>query len=871
MTDKELQDRNNTEEKPLGLTRPGRLELRKTVESGQVRQSFSHGRTKTVQVEKRKKRTFKRTHAGKMTEVQELEERKVLETAVQTDESDPNAIILARHLTEKERAVRAEALEGALKAENEARDVELLEEPQLSEEVELSEVSLETIDSDMEQEGIESKETKQALPAEKSENDVTATSNEPASNVETDVKKVDPTVVDKSSAKKRETETDGGEKDRNSKSKKRGDGKRLSIERRGSQQRRRAGKMTVVQALNEEDRQRSLASVRRAREREKRNAEVDENRQETRKIVRDVVIPEIITVQELANRMAVRGGDVVKALMKMGVMATINEVIEGDTAELVVDEFGHTAKRVSESDVEIGLKGDEDGSEMLVERPPVVTVMGHVDHGKTSLLDALRNANVVGGEAGGITQHIGAYQVETADGKRITFIDTPGHEAFTQMRARGASATDIVVLVIAADDGVMPQTAEAIQHAKAANVPVIVAINKTDLPNSDVEKVKNELLQHDVILEHVGGEVLAVEVSAKERLNLDKLLETINLQSELLELKANPDRPGEGVVVESRLEKGKGVVATVLVKRGTIRTGDILVAGAAWGRVRSLLNDRGEQVPTAAPSLPVEVLGLNETPGAGDEVVVVESEARGREVTEYRGKVVKDQLAVAGRRGTVEQMFTQIAEGEASEVPLVVKADVHGSLEAILSSITQLGTDEVKVKILLSGVGGINESDISLAAASDAFAVGFNVRADAPARALARRDGVDIKYYSIIYELLEDIGNLMSGLLAPTIVESTLGYARVKQVFTISKIGKIAGCEITEGIAKTGAKVRLLRDNLVLHTGQMSTLRRHKDDVREVKEGLECGIGLEKYHDIKEGDVLELFEAKEVARSISKD
>jgi len=627
--------------------------------------------------------------------------------------------------------------------------------------------------------------------------------------------------------------------------------------------------MTVVQALSDEDRQRSLASVRRAREREKRAAHGEGGQPEIKKIVREVVIPEAVTVQELANRMAVRGGDVVKALMKMGVMATVNEVIESDTAELVVDEFGHKAKRVSEADVEIGLRGGQDDEGALVSRPPVVTVMGHVDHGKTSLLDALRNTDVVSGESGGITQHIGAYQIESDGGDKITFIDTPGHEAFTQMRSRGADTTDIVVLVVAADDGVMPQTAEAIQHAQAAQVPLIVAINKMDLPNANSDRVRNDLLQHNVILENVGGDVLSVEVSAKEGTNLQKLLETIKLQAELLELKANPDRPGEGIVVEARLDRGRGVVTTVLVQRGSIRIGDILVAGGSWGRVRALVGDKGSQVSEASPSQPVEVLGLNETPNAGDDVVVVADEGRAREVTEYRSNVIRDQQVASARRGTLEQMFSEIAEGEASEVPLVMKADAHGSLEAILASLAGLGTDEVKARVLLSGVGGINESDIALAAASKALAVGFNVRADAPARALARRDGVDIRYYTVIYELLSDMGGLMSGLLAPTVVENTLGYVRVKQVFAISKVGKIAGCEVTEGVARSGAKIRLVRDNVVIHEGQMSTLKRHKDDAREVKEGLECGIGIEKYQDIKEGDVLELFEAKEVARSIT--
>ena len=864
MTDNEPQSGNNSGDKPLGLTRPGRLELKKTVESGQVRQSFSHGRTKTVQVEKKKKRTFKRTQTGNMAEVPEIGiGNPVLSEG--TREQNEETIAVVRQLTEKERATRARAVEGALKAENEARALEDVEK-------ELEETPPEAASGEAESEAVSA----EAEPGNIISDDV-PTEEDTASPTTEPVTKAKPGPVspptpgpEKSTSRKRDEDSGDGEGERAGRTKRgKADSRRLSIGRRGSQQRRRTGKMTVVQALSDEERQRSLASVRRAREREKRAAHGEGEQQEIKKIVREVVIPEAVTVQELANRMAVRGGDVVKALMKMGVVATVNEVIESDTAELVVDEFGHKAKRVSEADVEIGLRGEQDDEGALVSRPPVVTVMGHVDHGKTSLLDALRNTDVVSGEAGGITQHIGAYQIESEGGDKITFIDTPGHEAFTQMRARGADTTDIVVLVVAADDGVMPQTAEAIQHAQAAQVPLIVAINKMDLQNANSDRVRNDLLQHNVILENVGGDVLSVEVSAKDGTNLQKLVDTIKLQAELLELKANPDRPGEGIVVETRLDRGRGVVATVLVQRGTIRIGDIVVAGGAWGRVRALVDDKGSQVSEAGPSQPVEVLGLNENPNAGDDVVVVADESRAREVTAYRGNVIRDQQAASARRGTLEQMFSEIAEGEADEVPLVVKADAHGSLEAILASLAGLGTDEVKARILLSGVGGINESDIALAAASKALAVGFNVRADAPARALARRDGVDIQYYTVIYELLSDMGGLMSGLLAPTVVENTLGYVRVKQVFAISKVGKIAGCEVTEGIARSGAKIRLVRDNVVIHEGQMSTLKRHKDDAREVKEGLECGIGIEKYQDIKEGDVLELFEAKEVARSIT--
>ena len=864
MTDNEPQSGNNSGDKPLGLTRPGRLELKKTVESGQVRQSFSHGRTKTVQVEKKKKRTFKRTQTGNMAEVPEIGIGNPL-LSEGTRKQGEESIAVARQLTEKERATRARAVEGALKAENEARALEGVEKK-------LEETPPEAASGEAESEAVSA----EAEPGNIVSDDV-PTEKDTVSPITEPITKAEPGPVspptpgpEKSTSRKRD-EASGDEEGERAGRTKRGkaDSRRLSIGRRGSQQRRRTGKMTVVQALSDEERQRSLASVRRAREREKRAAHGEGEQQEIKKIVREVVIPEAVTVQELANRMAVRGGDVVKALMKMGVMATVNEVIESDTAELVVDEFGHKAKRVSEADVEIGLRGEQDDEGALVSRPPVVTVMGHVDHGKTSLLDALRNTDVVSGEAGGITQHIGAYQIESEGGDKITFIDTPGHEAFTQMRARGADTTDIVVLVVAADDGVMPQTAEAIQHAQAAQVPLIVAINKMDLQNANSDRVRNDLLQHNVILENVGGDVLSVEVSAKDGTNLQKLVDTIKLQAELLELKANPDRPGEGIVVETRLDRGRGVVATVLVQRGTIRIGDIVVAGGAWGRVRALVDDKGSQVSEAGPSQPVEVLGLNENPNAGDDVVVVADESRAREVTAYRGNVIRDQQAASARRGTLEQMFSEIAEGEADEVPLVVKADAHGSLEAILASLAGLGTDEVKARILLSGVGGINESDIALAAASKALAVGFNVRADAPARALARRDGVDIQYYTVIYELLSDMGGLMSGLLAPTVVENTLGYVRVKEVFAISKVGKIAGCEVTEGIARSGAKIRLVRDNVVIHEGQMSTLKRHKDDAREVKEGLECGIGIEKYQDIKEGDVLELFEAKEVARSIT--
>ncbi|MDX1486391.1 MAG: translation initiation factor IF-2, partial [Alphaproteobacteria bacterium] len=633
---------------------------------------------------------------------------------------------------------------------------------------------------------------------------------------------------------------------------------------------RRRGKLTISRALDDEggERVRSLASVRRARERERRAQAAAQGRGETTKVYREVVVPESITVQELANRMAERGPDVIKALMNMGVMATINQTIDADTAELVVTEFGHTIKRVSEADVEVGLGGGEDAPESLKPRPPVVTVMGHVDHGKTSLLDALRETDVAAKESGGITQHIGAYQVTMESGEKITFLDTPGHEAFTQMRARGAKVTDIVVLVVAADDGIMPQTIEAIHHAKAAEVPLIVAINKIDLEGANPDRIKTDLLQHDVALEGHGGDVLWVEVSAKNKTNLDKLEEAIVLQAELLELSANPDRPAQGIVVEAKIEQGRGNVATVLIERGTLSVGDIFVAGSEWGRVRALVDDHGRTVDEAGPAMPVEVLGLNGTPIAGDEFAVVESENRARQVTEYRQRQTRDAAAAAGARGTVEQMLASIAAGESEELPLVIKADVQGSVEAIVGAIEKLGTEEVKARILHAAVGGINESDVTLAQASDALIIGFNVRANPQARDLARRDNVEIRYYSIIYDVTNDIKNALSGMLEPAIKETQLGLAEVREVFTISKVGRIAGCLVTEGMVRRASKVRLLRDDVVVHEGDLKTLKHFKEEVREVRAGSECGIAIENYQDIQVGDMIECFDVEEVARTL---
>ncbi|NBB71231.1 MAG: translation initiation factor IF-2 [Alphaproteobacteria bacterium] len=609
----------------------------------------------------------------------------------------------------------------------------------------------------------------------------------------------------------------------------------------------------------------SLAALRRRQERERRARQSQTSEPQ----IREVVLPETITVSELANRMAVRGAEVVKALMKMGVMASVTQAIDADTAEVVVTEFGHTPKRVSEADVLEGLEGPEDRAEDLRPRPPVVTVMGHVDHGKTSLLDAVRNADVVAGEAGGITQHIGAYQVDIGTGGLpVTFIDTPGHAAFTEMRSRGAKATDVVILVVAANDGVMPQTVEAINHAKAAGVPIVVAINKVDLADAEPERVKNELLSHELVPEDYGGDIQCIPVSAVARSGLDDLIEAVQLQAEVLELKANPDREAQGVVIEGRLERGRGVVATVLVQRGTLKVGDVVVCGPTWGRVRAMLDDRGRSAKEAGPSVPVEVLGLDGVPTAGDRVDVVDNERRAREIAEYHQRQLRDTQAATGVGGSVDDLFKALKEGQASELPVVVKADVHGSLEAIQAGLEKLSTDEVKVRILHGGVGGITESDITLARASSALVVGFNVRANAQARDLAKRDNIEIRYYSIIYELLDDAKDMLSGMLTPEARETVTGHAEIREVFNITKVGKVAGCRVVDGMVRRGAKVRLLRDDVVVYEGELSSLKRFKEDVREVKEGFECGMAIAGYGDIREGDVIEAYEVQEVARSL---
>ncbi|MEW6641041.1 MAG: translation initiation factor IF-2 [Pseudomonadota bacterium] len=628
------------------------------------------------------------------------------------------------------------------------------------------------------------------------------------------------------------------------------------------------GRLTVVTALTADDvRERSVASFRRRTQRLKGHQASEQKE----KLVREVVIPEAITIQELANRMAERAVDVIRMLMKQGQMVKITDVIDADTAQLIAEELGHTVKRVADSDVEEGLFDvAEDHASDQTPRPPVVTVMGHVDHGKTSLLDALRHANVVSGEAGGITQHIGAYQVTSPQGGKITFIDTPGHAAFTAMRARGAKVTDIVVLVVAADDGVMPQTIEAINHAKAAKVPMIIAINKIDKPDAKPERVRTELLQYEVQVESFGGDVVDVEVSAKNKTNLDKLLEMISLQAELLDLKTNPDRPAEGTVIEAKLDRGRGPVATVLVQRGTLRIGDIIVAGAEMGRVRALISDQGTTLQEAGPSVPVEVLGFNGPPEAGDRLAVVENEARARQITDYRAHQKREKQAArnSGMRGSLEQMMSQLKTAGRKEFPLIVKADVQGSLEAILGSLEKIGNDEVAARVLHAGVGGISESDVTLAEGFNAAIIGFNVRAHKEAGDAAKRNGIEIRYYNIIYDLVDDVKKAMSGLLAPTLRETMLGNAQVLEVFNISKVGKIAGCRVTDGTVERGANVRLIRDNVVIHEGKLSQLKRFKDDAKEVVAGQECGMSFENYQDMRPGDVIECYRVETIQRSL---
>jgi len=833
------------QKKPLRLSRPGKLELKKTVETGQVRQSFSHGRSKAVTVEVKRSRTFAPGAGGHMTEVTHA--RHAAEE-MQAEDLE-SALERESKLTAAERESRAHALELSRQEEEERRKAEAEARARAEEDAKRRAEEEARRPASADGAGAEAPATGAELAAAPTAPAVPET---PAT----------PAPAARARDLDEEIEEAGG------RVKKKAHAPKLAP-RRTPDERRRSGKLTISQALDDPEggRQRSLASVRRQREK-LRGAAPKQAHQPPSRVIREVVVPETITVQELANRMAERGAEVVKTLMKLGIMATINQTIDADTAELVVEEFGHKSKRVSASDVELAINTEPDDESALQPRPPVVTVMGHVDHGKTSLLDALRRTDIAAHEAGGITQHIGAYQVQLSSGERITFIDTPGHAAFTEMRSRGADVTDIVVLVVAADDGIKAQTVEAISHAKVAGVPIIVAINKMDRPDADPGRVRNELLQHDLVVEEMSGDVLDVEVSAKEGTNLEKLEEAILLQAELLELTANPARRAEGAIIEAKLERGRGSVATVLVRRGTLKIGDIFVAGSEWGRVRALINDRGEMVEEAGPAVPVEVLGLNGTPLAGDDLVVVESESQAREIAEFRQAKKREVEAAASGRGTLEQMLSRIQEGEARQLPVVIKSDVHGSLEAISTSLEKLGTEEVKVRVLHSGVGGINESDVTLARASDAIIIGFNVRANPQARDLARRDNVDIRYYSIIYNVIDDVKAALSGLLSPTEREKILGYAEIRQIFTVSKAGKVAGCMVTEGMVRRGARVRLLRDDVVIHDGTLKTLRRFKDEVREVKEGYECGMAFENYGDIQEGDRIECYEIEEVAREL---
>lgn len=643
---------------------------------------------------------------------------------------------------------------------------------------------------------------------------------------------------------------------------------RKKIMKRSFEPQRRGGKVNLhsIGSVDDDDDDYGFGGPRRRFK--KKQPKPVQPQQPQEKIIKDVVVPEIITVQELANRMAEKGADVIKKLMALGVMATINQPIDGDTAQIVVEEMGHRVKRVSDSDVELGLKGEEDRPEEMQPRAPVVTVMGHVDHGKTSLLDALRETNVASHEAGGITQHIGAYQITVKTGDKITFIDTPGHEAFSEMRARGAKVTDIVVLVVAANDGIMPQTVEAIRHAQAAEVPIVVAINKIDLPGADPMKVKTALLQHGIAVEELGGESLCAEVSAKKRINIDKLVEAFLLQAEILDLKANPNRKAEGAVIEAKMEKGRGSVATVLVQKGTLHIGDIVIAGKEWGRVRAMFNEMGKKMNEAGPAAPVEVLGLQGTPAAGDDFIVVADENQAKEVTGYRIRKERDAKLVKSAKSAMEQMLDKIKSGEVKHLPVIIKADVQGSIEAIEGTITKLSNDEVSVQILHSAVGPISDSDVTLAKASNAFIIGFNVRAIPHARDMARQDGVDIRYYSIIYDVADDIKKALEGMLSPELKEKILGYAEIRNVFNITGVGKVAGCMITEGMVKRGAKVRLLRDNVVIHDGSLGQLKRFKDDVKEVKEGYECGMSFENYNDIQVGDFIECYEIESIAAKL---
>jgi translation initiation factor IF-2 len=829
-----MTDNENKSGKKLGLLggAPSR--------PGQVRQSFSHGRSKSVVVETKRKRVVVPKHNTGTSQTNNSQ-------TTTTPSKTPGG------LSSSELDRRKKALAAARQREALDKDKRDAEEKSREQEREEKRAVLET----KEKEDAERKE-KEREKAEEEKRAVAAVVE--ATKIAEDLPIIQASEDTTRSAAKASRKGPDREEPRKQQSPRTPKG--------GDNDRRRSGKLTLTQALNDEGgRQRSMAAIRRKQEREKRKM-LDSN-QEREKVVRDVQVPETIVVQELANRMAERVSDVVKSLMTNGMMVTQNQSIDADTAELIIQEFGHKIVRVSDADVEDVIDAIKDDPKSLKPRAPVITVMGHVDHGKTSLLDVIRKANVVSGEAGGITQHIGAYQVKTDDGKLLSFLDTPGHAAFTSMRSRGAHVTDIVILVVAADDSVMPQTIEAINHSKAANVPMIVAINKCDKQSADPDKVRTELLQHEVIVEKMSGDVLDVEVSAETGEGIDTLLEYISLQSELLELKANPNRAAEGAVIEAKLDVGRGPIATVLVQKGTLNQGDIFVVGEQWGRVRALINDQNDRVKHAGPSVPVEVLGLNGTPEAGDVLNVVSTEAQAREIADYRAQVLKDKKAAVGSGTSLEQLLANAKANEnLRELPILVKSDVQGSAEAIVQAMEKIGNEEVRVRVLHSGVGAITESDVTLAEASKAPIMGFNVRANAPARQSANQKGVELRYYSVIYDLVDDIKSAASGLLSSEVRENFIGYAKILEVFKVTGVGKVAGCQITEGLARRSSGVRLLRDDVVIHEGTLKTLKRFKDEVNEVNLGQECGMAFENYEDIRKDDVIEIFERQEIERNL---
>lgn len=924
--------------KRLSLRSSVKRDVGQTVDAGSIRQSFSHGRSKVVQVEVRKKRSAPGSKEKQVNSVRKPAAKKAsagsskrsltaAELAIRQRVLEEQKLEQQRKNLERQEQEKISILSEAERLRKKQEEEKVLAKAQAEAEKTAQEEGKETVEqekiavSETEEESrktIKSKKTKTAsepplrrvkvskvpIPGEitlapepvpveplakrailpekpvvsesvKNGESVSGktsvkNSSESVLNVKTSEKdgKINKKSVESSRRINVQDDIDSDEGDGRRGSSRRGSGVNRKSSSRGKGDGRRSGKIDIQAAIEGEDdnKVRSLASVRRQRERERRQAELEKLRTDQVKVVRDVTLPETITVQELANRMAARQGVVIKALMKMGVMATVNQSLDADTAELIIEEFGHRVHRVADSDVELGIEGVEDKDEDKLPRPPVVAVMGHVDHGKTSLLDALRTTDIAHKEAGGITQHIGAYQVRMQSGAKITFLDTPGHEAFTAMRSRGASVTDIVVLVVAADDGVMPQTIEAIKHAKAANVPIIVAINKCDLPGANPDRVRQELLNHEIVVEKMGGDTQDVEVSAKKHIGLDKLEEAIILLAELLELKANPNRVAEGAVIESRLDKGRGPVATLLVQKGTLNKGDVIVAGSEWGRVRAMLDDKSKNMKKAGPSTPVELLGLTGVPRAGEPFVVVDNESKAREISEFRQRKAREKQAAVrmAARGTLDQMLARIQANEQKEIAVLIKADVQGSAEAIQATVQKLEHEEIKVRVLSATVGQITESDVQLAKASQAIIIAFNVRATTQARELAQHEGVDIHYYSIIYQVVDDIEQIIKGRIAPKQREKFLGYAEIRKVFTISKTGKVAGCYVTQGVVRRGCGVRLLRDNVVIHQGNLSQLKRFKDDVKEVAHDYECGLSFAGYNDLREGDVVECYEIETV-------